>query len=425
MDDEDPLSGSQRVTMSHPLEDLLDDEPSQPGGVGDDSTQDRLATVKSVESLDTILLESSPMIESVDLGSDSILLDQSLLASPTGEPGTSTSVTADGGDASEDLEAKLQGALATDMEHIEESMAGGDNQATAEADSTELLQRRVAEAAQDENTDMSEFLDALDDNLDIDRSADEGTEKPDIQIILPGSPGTHSEEPTPIEFEEEKGQGVLKPTPSTKSLSKFFTEDTGGPDVEGKNFFDSFTAEIEEPTLPQSPSVSRQNSTQSAASASLPPMSPQIPSPVPVPQSPTPSPLHQAVAGEARPASEEISLKSLSLSPSISHEDDPFSASLHMSDLDRRHDAWIPCETTRQVLIAVATSQPGTFFPEPDHLTRPSVLIAEPQVRHTLCLRFFQRCCKSPFFSWAEHFESFVSTTNCKFIMLQKYHWAV
>ncbi|XP_045128196.1 trafficking protein particle complex subunit 12-like [Portunus trituberculatus] len=58
-------------------------------------------------------------------------------------------------------------------------------------------------------------------------------------------------------------------------------------------------------------------------------------------------------------------------------EQDVFTASLLSSDADRRHDAWIPQEVTRQALIAMSSSPPGTYFPEKELLTMPGIAVKE------------------------------------------------
>ena len=81
--------------------------------------------------------------------------------------------------------------------------------------------------------------------------------------------------------------------------------------------------------------------------------------------SPMPSPAHAII-----PESNRSSIS-----------EDPFSISLKMSDTDRCHDAWLPSEATRQVLVAMVTSPPGTYIPEESQLTMPGIVIDEPQVK--------------------------------------------
>ncbi|XP_005001564.1 trafficking protein particle complex subunit 12 isoform X2 [Cavia porcellus] len=53
--------------------------------------------------------------------------------------------------------------------------------------------------------------------------------------------------------------------------------------------------------------------------------------------------------------------------------DDPFATALSMSEMDRRNDAWLPSQGTRDVLISVATQQYSTVFVDKDNLTMPGL----------------------------------------------------
>ncbi|XP_066274714.1 trafficking protein particle complex subunit 12-like [Branchiostoma lanceolatum] len=60
-------------------------------------------------------------------------------------------------------------------------------------------------------------------------------------------------------------------------------------------------------------------------------------------------------------------------------EEDPFTAVINMSEMDRRHDAWVPSERTRKTLVAIATSPPGTVMLEKDQLTMPGIMVDQSQ----------------------------------------------
>ncbi|KAH0622050.1 hypothetical protein JD844_023970 [Phrynosoma platyrhinos] len=53
--------------------------------------------------------------------------------------------------------------------------------------------------------------------------------------------------------------------------------------------------------------------------------------------------------------------------------DDPFASVLNMSEVDRRYDAWLPSDTTRNVLISVATQQYSNVFIDKENLTMPGL----------------------------------------------------
>jgi hypothetical protein len=51
-----------------------------------------------------------------------------------------------------------------------------------------------------------------------------------------------------------------------------------------------------------------------------------------------------------------------------------------MSDSDRQHDAWLPSEATKNILISMTTHAPGTYFPDRELLCSPSLVIVDAQV---------------------------------------------
>ncbi|XP_028578287.2 trafficking protein particle complex subunit 12 isoform X3 [Podarcis muralis] len=53
--------------------------------------------------------------------------------------------------------------------------------------------------------------------------------------------------------------------------------------------------------------------------------------------------------------------------------DDPFASVLNMSEVDRRNDAWLPSDATRNVLISVATQQYSNVFIDKENLTMPGL----------------------------------------------------
>ncbi|XP_029900303.1 trafficking protein particle complex subunit 12 [Myripristis murdjan] len=214
-----------------------------------------------------------------------------------------------------------------------------------------------------------------------------------------GSGGGSDEAGTPSKLSAPL---VCQPSPS---LSKFFTD--SGQVNPASDFFDSFTApssfisvsnpNAESPPAPSpahaAPAPERQLSSTSsslstpggpldsgaptpssffgpAAMESTPkaqPPPPQLataPTQVPAPTAP-PGPASTGPAAQPQPFNQ--------LQAVFSGSDDPFATALRLSEVDRRHDAWLPSEETRKVLISVATQQYSPVYIETNRLTMPGL----------------------------------------------------
>ncbi|XP_012618609.2 trafficking protein particle complex subunit 12 [Microcebus murinus] len=157
---------------------------------------------------------------------------------------------------------------------------------------------------------------------------------------------------------------AVQPSPS---LSKFFG-DTINTNSLASDFFDSFTTST-------FISVSNPN-----AGASVPEKPSSLTAPVgeTSPDSTDPS----CSAGVERSES-GVSTASLEIPESpkpfsqiqavFAGSDDPFATALSMSEMDRRNDAWLPSEGTRDILTAVATQQYSTVFVDKENLTMPGL----------------------------------------------------
>ncbi|XP_062428975.1 trafficking protein particle complex subunit 12 isoform X2 [Rhea pennata] len=166
-----------------------------------------------------------------------------------------------------------------------------------------------------------------------------------------------------IETPVKSNPQVVQPSPS---LSKFFG-DTVNTNTLASDFFDSFTTSsfisVSNPNA--SSSVPEQmSSTSSTADSSH--ASPD----------PTFSIGNGRTEAGGPPASLEISQSPKPFSQIqavFAGSDDPFATALNMSELDRRNDAWLPSEETRNVLISVATQQYSTLFIDKENLTMPGL----------------------------------------------------
>ncbi|KAB0405659.1 hypothetical protein E2I00_011910 [Balaenoptera physalus] len=166
---------------------------------------------------------------------------------------------------------------------------------------------------------------------------------------------------------------VVQPSPS---LSKFFGDTTSTSSL-ASDFFDSFT-------------------TSTFISVSNPNASPSIPDSL---SSLAATPVGENSLGSADPSyspgterSESgVSTASLEIPQSpkpfsqiqavFAGSEDPFATALSMSEMDRRNDAWLPGEATRNVLISVTTQQYSTVFVDKEGLTMPGLKFDNIQVR--------------------------------------------
>uniref|UniRef100_A0A8C4EV24 Trafficking protein particle complex subunit 12 n=1 Tax=Dicentrarchus labrax TaxID=13489 RepID=A0A8C4EV24_DICLA len=161
-----------------------------------------------------------------------------------------------------------------------------------------------------------------------------------------GSGGGSAEAVTPSKLTAPL---VCQPSPS---LSKFFTDN--GQTNPASDFFDSFTV------ASSFISVSNPN-------AEIPP-GPRGPLDS---GAPTPSSVFAPAQAPAPPAAQPQPFNQLQAV--FPGSDDPFATALSLSEVDRRHDAWLPSEETRKVLISVATQQYNPAYVETNRLTMPGL----------------------------------------------------
>ncbi|KAF5917268.1 hypothetical protein HPG69_008340 [Diceros bicornis minor] len=176
---------------------------------------------------------------------------------------------------------------------------------------------------------------------------------------------------------------VVQPSPS---LSKFFGDTTNTNSL-ASDFFDSFTT---------STFISVSN--------------PNAGSSVPEKLSSVATPVGEKSLGSADPSyspgierSESgVSMASVEISQSpkpfsqiqtvFAGSEDPFATALSMSEMDRRNDAWLPGDGTRDVLISVATQQYSTVFIDKENLTMPGLKFDNIQVMSSISLAIHSGC---------------------------------
>ncbi|XP_064427945.1 trafficking protein particle complex subunit 12 isoform X3 [Mirounga angustirostris] len=157
---------------------------------------------------------------------------------------------------------------------------------------------------------------------------------------------------------------AVQPSPS---LSKFFG-DPANTNSLASDFFDSFTT---------STFISVSNP---HAGSSAPEKLSSLSTPggerSPGAAEPSHSPGIEKSKAGVSPASAEISQSPKPFSQIqavFAGSEDPFATALSMSEMDRRSDAWLPGEGTRDVLISVATQQYSTVFVDKESLTMPGL----------------------------------------------------
>lgn len=186
------------------------------------------------------------------------------------------------------------------------------------------------------------------------------------------------------------GALVCQPSPS---LSKFFTDN--GQTNPASDFFDSFTApssfiSVSNPNAEIPPgSAEAPEHKLSSTSSSISTPGGILDSGAPTPSSAfapaEPSPKLQPPTPQtaSAPGSAPTSAPAVPPQPFnqlFSGSDDAFATALSLNEADRRHDAWLPCEETRKVLISVATQQYGPAYLESSRLTMPGLKFDNLQV---------------------------------------------
>ncbi|XP_036191332.1 trafficking protein particle complex subunit 12 [Myotis myotis] len=142
---------------------------------------------------------------------------------------------------------------------------------------------------------------------------------------------------------------AVQPSPS---LSTFFGETASASSL-ASDFFDSFT-------------------TSAFISVSNPHAGTAVPgqlSPLASPGTESSEPAVPTASLETPPSPKPFS----QIQAVFAGSEDPFATALSMSEMDRRSDAWLPGEATRDVLVSVATQQYRTVFVDKENLTMPGL----------------------------------------------------
>ncbi|XP_040848699.1 trafficking protein particle complex subunit 12 isoform X1 [Ochotona curzoniae] len=157
---------------------------------------------------------------------------------------------------------------------------------------------------------------------------------------------------------------AVRPSPS---LSRFFGDTVSGNSA-ASGFFDSFTTST-------FTSVSNPHAGSSGPDK-LSPLSSPVGEKSPRPSdSPYPLGMERSESGPSTASQDgpDSPRPFSQIQAVFAGSDDPFATALSMSEMDRRNDAWLPSQRTRDVLAAVATQQGGTVFVDKESLTMPGL----------------------------------------------------
>lgn len=340
-------------------------------------------------SLENILLDTSPMDESIDLGSSEMIQTfdpiPSLPSSSSinekidchldeGDPEASNLV----GKITECAENKIEEAGDFEIDNVHEAKKVCFEDIIAPVEENVLVVGKTGD----------EVI------LESKKEWEQEEHLPGEDVISESFGKVSIGEVIPVGFVEEKG---MRAAESTRSLMKFFVDSSGGTDVEGKGFFDSFTADepgnelssMIQPTLQTSMEMEK---TSSSLPSSVPP-SPHIiipqsnaTLPCPVGSPATKLPFFQVPSLSSGGAELEAEVRRHLSAEGVTATGDVTGPELSlgdafisgMTDEDRRFDAWIPSEMTRQALVSILTSLPGavTSLP-PTQLSMPGVIAEE------------------------------------------------
>ncbi|XP_077990905.1 trafficking protein particle complex subunit 12-like [Glandiceps talaboti] len=203
-------------------------------------------------------------------------------------------------------------------------------------------------------------------NIQSETNIDDGFES---QLV--GSPGSSLLDQMKNSDKTEEG-----------GVRKFFAsaDNAGTGDIAGKSFFDSFTTGGIDSLADSTTSVTSQHSGSVTSQHIPPPTTPPINDVFTShPSLPTTPPINEVFTSQPPLPSPQLAASQPAfMSQSSQDGEDPFAAAIKMSDIDRRYDAWIPSDTTRQILVAKVTST-GTFSLDVSQLTMPGVVVEDLQ----------------------------------------------